>query len=373
MLKVAQIAYSGLGGHGSVAFSLLDADKGAEWQPSIGFIGVERLSSTYAKACEDRRIAYAYFAARPGRSWMCWPSIFRWLTRTQPDAIIVHSIKALLPCFMYRWKRGVPVLAVEHEPNVLKRWREWFVSLLAMQLANHVVVLTPEYDLELRKKLSSFYRSNKVRIIPNGIDISRFIPGDCSRRKPGVVRLGMAARFVASKRQDILVDMIAELRKREPDIDWQLTLAGDGETWESVKNRVRERQVDGSLALPGRLGENELSRWFQSIDIYVHASEGEALSTALLQAMACRLPIVASDVPGIRNLLLQEKVCGLLVEGQNPSGFASAVARIVKEPARADALGEAGRGLAENRYSQSRMFAEYSALLTSTRKQSSAT
>jgi glycosyltransferase involved in cell wall biosynthesis len=350
-----------LGGHGSVAFSLIDADSNAEWQPLMGFFGVEPLSPAYAERCQAREIFYEYFAALPGKSWRAWPRIFRWLTGSRPEAIVLHSVTALLPCKVYARIEKVPLIVVEHQANALKRPSEWLFSLLAMLLADQVVVLTPAYDRELKERLSLFYRASKVSIIPNGVDKLRFRPRDRSQGR--TARLGMAARFTGIKRQDVLIDMMAELRRREPGIEWRLSLAGDGEGWENIHRKARAKALDNCVNLPGQLDEDRLIEWYQEIDFYLHASEGETLSTALLQAMACALPIVASDVPGIRSLVSGETNCGVLVENQSPAGFAEAVIRLVKEPKAAAELGDAGRQLIEKYYSQNHMFAKYQALL----------
>jgi glycosyltransferase involved in cell wall biosynthesis len=363
LLKVAQIIYSGMGGHGSVAFSLIDADSNADWRPLMGFFGIEPLSRAYAKKCQMRGISYEYFAALSGKSWRAWPRIFRWLIDANPEAIVLHSVTALLPCLMYSRRREAPLVVVEHQPNALKSRSEWVFSCLAMLLADRVVVLTPDYDQELRARVGLFYRAGKVQIIPNGIDTSRFRPAIHAVNQRGPIWLGMAARFTRTKRQDMLIEMLAELRRREPGTDWRLNLAGDGEVWESIKRTAQAKGLDASVNLPGQLDEEQLIEWYHSINIYLHASEGETLSTSLLQAMASGLPIVASDVPGIRNLVYGETICGVLVDGQSPQGFAEAVIRLVNEPKVAAGLGEAGRQLVEEHYSQNQMFATYSSLI----------
>jgi glycosyltransferase involved in cell wall biosynthesis len=364
MTKMAQIIYSGLGGHGSVAFSLIHADKKREWQPLMGFFGVEPLSPAYADTCQMRNIPFKYFFAISGKSWRAWPRIFRWLADCSPEAIVLHSVTALLPCLIYAHWRGAPVVVVEHQSNALKKRIEWVFGTAAMLLADKVVVLTPGYDLELKARLGVFYRASKVRIIPNGVDVERFAPHARPVNQGGSVLLGMAARFTRTKRQDVLIDALAELRRCEPDIDWRLSLAGDGEAWEDINRTVRAKGLDAYVSLPGLLTEAQLIDWYHSIDIYLHASEGETLSTSLLQAMASALPIVASDVPGISNLLCGgETVCGVLVEGQSPAGFAEAVIELVREPKNAANLASSGRRLVVQNYSHDLMFSRYTDLL----------
>jgi len=358
-MKVVQLLYSGIGGHGSVAFSLLDADKRHEWQPVMGFLGVEPLLPAYVQSCEERGIEYQYLHAISGRPWRTWPSIYQWLNVCRPGAIVLHNPTALLPCYWYARRCGIPLVVVEHEANALKRRVEWVFSYLAMLLAERVIVLTSAYLDELKDSLWLFYNAAKVRLIPNGIDTERFIPLAKLSIWSRTVRLGMASRFTTKKRQDVLVSMLLHLRRLKPEIDWQLSLAGGGENWENVSQKVQAHSLGNCINLPGILHEPDLINWFQTLDIYLHASEGETLSTSLLQAMSTGLPIVASDVPGIRNLLCGETVCGLLVTDQLPLRFAEAVIELVENNLRAEALAQSGRQLAVSSYSHNRMFAGY--------------
>lgn len=363
-MKVAQILYSGLGGHGSVAFSLLNGDKVDEWKPLMGFLGVEPLADTYVEQCKNSNIIFDYLPAVQGKPWKSWTKVFKWLRRREPNAIILHSMNALLPCWLYAKYKRLPLIVVEHTPNHLKRRSEWMVSRLSMLLGHTIVLLTPEYRKELREKLRWFYHDTKVCIIPNGIDINRFAPvGRPLLDQSNTVLLGMAARFTDTKRQDALIDMLVLLREKSTPINYRLTLAGNGETFEALHRKVQDMGLEDYISFPGYLGENDMVEWFQSIDIYLHASEGETLSTSLLQAMSMGLPIVASDVPGITNLLKRKEECGLLVKESRPEGFASAVETLVSKPEKAKEISVMARQYAADVYSQDTMFNSYNKII----------
>ena len=363
ILKVAQILYAGLGGHGSVVFSLLDSDKCREWQPVLGFLGIEPMSPTYIDACLTRDIPFSYFAATSGKPWKNWPSIFSWLCASEPEVILLHSVTGLLPCWWFAHSRSVPLIAVEHQANSLKRRSDWLYSFLAMLLADKVIVLTPAYNQELRARLGLFYRSTKVVLIPNGIDTFKFRPSGRPFFSGQIVRLGMASRFTGIKRHDVLVRMMLMLREQVPAINWQLSLAGDGESFSEISQMVQSMGLESCVSLPGQLNDSAMINWFNSQDIYLHASEGETLSTAILQAMSSGLPIVASNVPGIRDLLLGESVCGVLIERQSPQGFAEAVIELINSTAYAEILAQSARKLVVSTYSHTKMFTSYTQML----------
>lgn len=360
-MRVLQILYSGLGGHGSVAFSLsAAASQEGDWASSLVFLGIEPLLPEYSTQCEARGIAFEYVATRRGRPWRSWWQLYRVIEALRPDAIVLHSVKAILPCRLYASRCGIPLVAVEHQPNDLKQPAEWWVSRLLMRLADAVVVLTPDYRDELARRLGAAFQAEKLHLIPNGIDTQMFAPPQTGPRTIGKpIRVGMAARFSSRKRQELLIEAIEILQQRDGPGSWQLSLAGDGETRAALQARVGVPHTNQSVSFPGYLGEQELRAWFSSLDIYAHASDGETLSTSLLQAMAMGLPIVGSDVPGIANLLGAEEVVGLVAHDQSAQGFARALSEVVASGESASNLGGRARAKAEREFSQTVMFLAY--------------
>lgn len=358
-MKVLQILYSGLGGHGSVAFSL-QAAAGGDWRAAMIFLGIEPVLPEYASLCASRDIPHRYVRALAGAPWRSWPGLLAALKATAPDAIILHSVKTILPCWLYARIRGIPLIAVEHQANALKTRSEWVASRLLMRLADAVVVLTPDYRDTLRSRLGEAWREDKVHVIPNGIDTDAFAPG-ADARADGPVTIGMASRFAGNKRHEVLVEAMARLRAGPG--DWRLTLAGDGETRESVADAVAAAGLDDVVALPGYLGAAALRDWFGRLDIYVHATDGETLSTSILQAMAMALPIVGSDVAGVTGLLAEGGGVGVVAGAQTPEAFASALRQVADDPAAARGMAGRARALAVSTYSQAAMFAAYRQLL----------
>ena len=236
--KVVQVLYSGLGGHGSVAFSLARAAQGA-WENQFIFFGIEPTLDEYRERCEGNRYGFRRIKVAKGKAWLYWRHLHQMLCDLRPDAIILHSVKTIIPCALYAKREGIPLIAVEHQPNALKSRSEWLISHLAMRLAKSVVVLTNVYKDELRRVLGRNWRANKVYLIPNGIDTDQFHP---SERSPGnsTIRVGMAARFSKLKKQQLLVRAISILSKQEPG-RWQLSMPGDGSELREVQNLIVDK------------------------------------------------------------------------------------------------------------------------------------
>ena len=106
------------------------------------------------------------------------------------------------------------------------------------------------------------------------------------------------------------------------------------------------------------LNEKELLDFLWSLDIYVHASLGETMSNAILQAMACGIPVVASDVPGINNMI-QHNITGMLVPPLEPGLLALELNELISNKEERERLGKAARSFAKEKFSNFTMFEEY--------------
>jgi glycosyltransferase involved in cell wall biosynthesis len=210
-----------------------------------------------------------------------------------------------------------------------------------------------------------------VRVIPNGLDLQRFRPGQA--RAAGPVRIGMAARFTAIKRFDLLVGAMAELKRHHPQRVLELSLAGHGETLEAVRAQATAAGLADRVRFEGMLGDDALADWMRGLDIYAHASAGETLSLALLQAMATERPIVASDVAGIDTLLgpLRSPAVRLVPE-PSAGAFAAAIREIADTLVSAQPSARLLRRECEQRFSIGRTFARYREVVESVRAERSA-
>jgi glycosyltransferase involved in cell wall biosynthesis len=362
-MKVVQVLYCGLGGHGSVAFSLQATSQAAgAWTNSMLFVGVEPLLPEYGRLCRQADVEFRHVHTRPGIPWKSWFAIVRALSQFRPDAILLHSVKTILPCSLYARLRGIPLIAVEHQNNGLKRPVEWAVSRLAMRLADAVVVLTDGYLEELRARLGRGFQDGKVLVIPNGVDTRVFAPVRAGARPGQPLRIGMASRMTPTKRQDLLIEAAGRLEEIDGRDAWRLSLAGDGERLPHLREQAGALQLGDKVEFTGYLEAEALKQWFATLDFYVHASDGETLSTSLLQALAMGLPIVASDVPGIGSLLASGGGIGIAVE-QTPDAFAHALRSLAGQPEFRRELGDRARGMALAMFSQDAMLAHYQSLL----------
>lgn len=357
-MKVLQVLYSGLGGHGSVVFSLMDGDGEKRWDHSLIFYGVEPLNEEYAQKATARNVSFDTIKAEGGKPLRSWGLFYHSLKTADPELVLLHSNNLLFPAWWYCKRQRKKLVTIEHTPNQVKRQADKWISILVQYLSTAVVLLTPNYQDELKKILGIHFHQKKTVVVPNGIDTFYFIPA-ADKKRDDRIRLGMAARFSNQKDQALLIDVIEKLQEQGKG-RFQLWLAGDGNELGNVKKHANRKGLDEIIFFTGNLDEKRLLQFYQQLDIYLHASRGETMSTSIMQAMSCGLPIVASNIPGINNLLISGT--GLLVD-HDASAFTKAIIDLAVSPEEAHNLGSKARVYAETHFSNKKMFELYNQLI----------
>lgn len=196
-------------------------------------------------------------------------------------------------------------------------------------------------------------RSEQYRVVLNGIDLERFarppepVPGR-------VVALG---RLAAQKRPDLAVRAMKELRARHAHA--HLQLAGDGPARPEVEQLVRRLDLGEVVRLIGP--REDVPMLLSQAACLLLTSDYESCPYTVIEAMAAGVPVVATRVGGVPELV-EDGVSGLLVEPGRPEQIAAAIGELLADPDRARELGSAGRRIAGERFSVERMVGETVAL-----------
>jgi glycosyltransferase involved in cell wall biosynthesis len=131
----------------------------------------------------------------------------------------------------------------------------------------------------------------------------------------------------------------------------RLLIVGDGPARPEIENNIAELGLGSSVDLLGR--REDVAAILATTDGVVSASVEEALPTAILEAAACGLPVVAADAGGTREIVIDD-VTGRLVPIRDVSALAEALLHTIGNPVRATEYGRAGRDLIEQKYSLTR-------------------
>jgi glycosyltransferase involved in cell wall biosynthesis len=190
------------------------------------------------------------------------------------------------------------------------------------------------------------FRPEQSVVIVNGVDVEdterALLESPIRRESLGLtdadIVIGCISRFDPVKRMELLVDALRRLRTRFPRL--VLVLVGDGGEQQRIRQVVRAAGLSEQVIFTGFL-ENP-QRIYAMLDLYVAGSRKEGLPLSVLEAMAAGLAVVATDVPGHRDVVVPGET-GLLVVPDDAAALAEAVAALLMDPARRKSLGQAGR------------------------------
>jgi 1,4-alpha-glucan branching enzyme len=190
--------------------------------------------------------------------------------------------------------------------------------------------------------------------VPNGLDADRFVlpPRRSPRRKVVVV-----AYLRREKGHDVLIDSAPAVLRRFPDASFEFV--GDGAEREALISRARDRGVLDRITFAGHA--EDVPERLARADIFALPSRSEAFPNAVLEAMASGLPIVATGIGGICELIEHERN-GLLVAPGDHQTLATQICRLMDDEALARRLSQSARAHVHARYSFDRMVAQFEEL-----------
>jgi glycosyltransferase involved in cell wall biosynthesis len=254
---------------------------------------------------------------------------------------------------------GVPAVVTSkrglHEPAGL-------AETLSVQVSNrlsHAVTGNSLEVLEFTRRVEGRFPA-PMTMIPSGIDTDRFDAGRVGGWPRGSLRealgigsspvVGTAITFRPRKGFRMLFEAMAEIRRRVPDA--HLVIAGADEMSPEARDLAERLDLVRWIHLLGRRGD--MPEVLSALDVFVLPSESEGMSNAILEAMAMRLPVVATDVGGAREQMAEGET-GFLVDYPDSAALAAKVTRLLEDPALRERVGSAGRERVVAHYSAAGM------------------
>jgi len=360
--KITQVLYSGKGGHGSVVQSLVEGDTENQFHQQFIYFGIENLDRDYKSFCETNQIPFETILKHKGKHFSSWKLYLKILKRQKPDFIFLHSMTLILPTIWYCWFRKTKCIAVEHQSNQAKRRSEWIWSFLAVIFCSRIVYLTENYKTEVKRKIAILRYYEKSTVIANGIDTDYFKPA-IEAEKTSVFKIGMASRINSLRDHQTLIQAFEKLNHEK--LNLELHIAGDGEGFENLQKLVNKSNVRDKIILHGNLNQAEMLTFYQSLKLYIHSSLAETQSTAILQAMAVGLPILATNIPGNRELIINQQT-GILVAVKNVNELKVSIESLIQNPTFANELGQNARHKCLAEHSTKIQFLKYAELILKT-------
>ncbi len=273
------------------------------------------------------------------------------LSRNRFDVVHFHTSRAHSMAPFAAGMAGALIVTrrMDYVPN----------RLFAPLLYNHAVDGVAAISREVARALvSGGVSSERITLIPSGVDCDRFHPPTAEQSAAARTQLGLAPGDVAigaigalepRKGHRYLLDALGRLSQHRA---IRAYIAGDGSQRAALQEQVHCLGFTNSVVFLGSIADPLTLFW--AIDIFVQPSVMEGLGVALLEGMACGLPVVASRAGGMTEVI-EDRHDGLLVPAADAAALAQALAELARSPDLRSALGSQARVKAVRDFSLSTM------------------
>lgn len=283
--------------------------------------------------------------------------------RLQPDVVHTHMAKAGTVGRLAARICGVPLIVHTYHGHVFHsyfgkaRTRLFLTIERALALGTDRIIVVGDgqrdeiasYGVAPRRKLES------IRL---GLELTPFLQAEAAR---GTLRaelgidaatplVGIVARLVPIKAHEVFLDAAATVRHKLPDA--RFVIVGDGERRAELERRVQRLGLTDSVEFLG--WRRDMREVYADLDVVALTSRNEGSPVALIEALACARPVVATRVGGVPEVVLDGET-GLLVPAQASAALAEAIVRLLRDRPLAERLGAAGRRHVYPRYDSTRL------------------
>jgi len=243
---------------------------------------------------------------------------------------------------------GVPMVSTIHTMGWNRDDRGQHARRMVVKLCATRIVAVSE-SARQHYIAQGWGREQQVVTIHNGMDVTPEPgAGRQVRRELGLeddaLVIGMVSALRPEKAHDLAIHAVALVRDRFPNV--RLLIAGGGELTHAIARLAA--QLDGAAVMAGR--RSDVMRVFDAIDICLHPSRADAFPTTLVEAMAASVPVLATSVGGIPEIITDNVTGMLMPPSPAPALIASRLIALIEDPARRAELGAAGRRAYERRF-----------------------
>ena len=280
----------------------------------------------------------------------------QWLIRSfkkeQIDIVHAHLMYSNILASVAGYLAGTPVVCTQHSTHTEKGWRLRLLKALEDFCLRNFAARVLAVGQEVAAAHLGRYGRRVVDVIPNGIPEPAEVPTQTRERLRSeltgdnsdliIITVG---RFEPSKGYHDMVEAFKLLQKKNRKS--RLLMVGSGSLHNSIRSKVETLNLGQSVILAGE--RHDIPQLLASSDIFASSSHREGLPLSLLEAMMAELPIVATSVGDIPNVVTEEM--GIVVPPRQPEELAAALEELATSPERRREMGKAARDRALHEYS----------------------
>jgi glycosyltransferase involved in cell wall biosynthesis len=266
------------------------------------------------------------------------PVIRKLIKKHNPDILHAHYLSSY----------GALGAIVGFHPFILSVWgsdifdfpkksifHKYYIKYI-LSKADHILSTSKIMKKEINK-----YTKQSIEVTPFGIDIDFFRP--CKRsNSSNEITLGVVKSLEDRYGIDYLLKAFKLFIDLYPSIIIRLIIVGGGTKEFALKTLSRELGISNFVQFTGAVDYSEIVEYYNLFDIAVLPSLSESFGVAALEASACEIPVIATNVGGLPEVIAHE-ITGLIIESKNTKAIADALYLLVKNPLMRKFLGENGR------------------------------
>lgn len=277
-------------------------------------------------------------------------ALARAVRRLRPDVLHTHLAHADLYGAAAATLAGTRLVSTKHNDDPFRVGPYRIVERAATLRAERVIAITEALARFTIERVG--LPARKVTVIHYGLDEPPAAWGENPGLgiPDGVPVVAAVARLVEQKGLDVAVRALATLRRERGDA--LLVVLGEGSERGALERLAAELGLVGALLLPGRVPD--VAAVLRRADVIVHPARWEGFGLALLEAMLCGKPVVASKVSSVPEIVVDGET-GLLVPADDVEALAAALSRVLGDRDLAGRLGAAGLARARSEFSVERM------------------
>jgi mannosyltransferase len=289
-----------------------------------------------------------------------------WFGSDAPPGIVRMGVATLFKL----WRRGTPLIWHARRNNemiagVVLRRLGWPLKLVFTSAAQRHHSWTTRWLIRrmdaiiATSELSASYLKRSATVITHGVDTDVYAPpadraaAFAESGLPGRYAIGCFGRVRAQKGSDVFVDAMCRLLPRYPDFTAVLVGAITVEQTafaSELKQRIAAAGLQSRIVITGELDIAEVQRWYRRLTIYAFTSRNEGFGLTLIEAMAAGAALVASRA-GAAELVVEDGVTGVLTPPGDAEALVAALEPLMRDPARAVAMGARARARVEESFS----------------------
>ena len=264
--------------------------------------------------------------------------LIRFLKQEKIQILIPNLIKDIRTAGLAGRLAGTPLILARQGLVLCKN--EWKYKVVFQHLTDAIIV-NSQGTADTYHSFG-WFKDNQIHLVYNGVHLSDEIVERADNKNPIIFSAG---RLDPQKNFPMLLK--AALLAKTENKPWEFVIAGDGPERSILENMIDNLKLT-NVKLIGF--QEDLKIWFEKCDLFALPSRFEGMPNVIMEAMAAAKPVVATDLPGIRDLMIHGTT-GLLVENDNTRDFFKAIEHILESKDQGQSMGRAGRKHIEAQFS----------------------